>query len=127
VVLVDSSVWIVVGVRAASLSDLAEEEEIATCPAIVQEMLQGSSGPGDYRRWREILFSAHILDSPVPLERYEEAARLYLHCRDAGFTIRKAADCLIAACAIAHDVPVLHNDRDFQYISQVTTLKARRL
>jgi predicted nucleic acid-binding protein len=127
VVLVDSSVWIIVGVRAVSLNALAEDAEIATCPAIVQEVLQGSSGPADYRRWRQTLFSARILDAPVPFERYEEAARLYLRCRDAGFTIRKAADCLIAACAIAHDVPVLHNDRDFQYISQVTSLKTRRL
>src|SRR5688500_18347465 len=126
VLLADSSAWILLGVR---LVDLVEspEELIATCPPVVQEILQGSHGSSDYRRWRRALLSGPVLDAPVPLERYEEAAQLFLLCRNAGFTIRRPADCLIAACALAHDAEILHNDRDFQFIAQVTPLKARRV
>lgn len=31
-------------------------------------------------------------------------------------------DCLIAAVAIAHEVPVLHADRDFDALAQVSPL-----
>jgi predicted nucleic acid-binding protein len=34
-------------------------------------------------------------------------------------------DCLIAACAIRHDLEVLHRDRDFAVISQVSALRQR--
>lgn len=126
-VLVDSSAWILGGVTVAGLSERVGEAAIATCPPVIQEMLQGSGGPAEYRRIREMLLGMRVLDAPVPLERYEEAARIYLRCRDAGFTIRKTADCLIAACAIAHEVEVLHDDRDFQFIAQVTSLRAQRV
>jgi hypothetical protein len=111
----------------AGLRERVGKAEIATCPPVIQEMLQGSGGPAEYRRIRDMLLGMRVLDVPVPLERYEEAARIYLRCRDAGFTIRKPADCLIAACALAHDAEVLHNDRDFQFIAQVTELKAQRV
>lgn len=68
-----------------------------------------------------------ILDSPMPIERYEEAAELYLRCREAGLTIRKSNDCLIAVCAMKHGVQLLHNDRDFDHIAKVAPLRATRI
>ncbi len=123
--LVDSSAWILLGADLESLK--TRLDGVATCPPIVQEMLQGASGSAAYQQWRNALLRTRVLDAPVPLTRYEEAARLYLRCRDAGFTIRSSVDCLIAACAIAHDITVLHDDRDFQFIAQVTQLKAQRV
>jgi len=42
VVLVDASIWVLVGVRPAALKDYVAEDEIVTCPPIVQEILQGA-------------------------------------------------------------------------------------
>lgn len=126
-VLVDTSAWIVTGGTLHGLLRHVPEEEIATCPPIVQELLQGTSGRDRYDLTRDMLLSVSVLDVPVPLVRYEEAAQLYLQCRDAGFTIRKAVDLLIAASAIAHRVPVLHKDRDFDYLAQITGLQAIRI
>lgn len=126
-VLVDTSAWIITGGTLDGLLRHVAEEEIATCPPIVQELLQGTGGRDDYDLTREMLLGMSVLDAPVPLVRYEEAARLYLQCRDAGFTIRKAVDLLIAASAIAHRVTVLHRDRDFDYLAQVTGLQAIRI
>jgi predicted nucleic acid-binding protein len=40
-----------------------------------------------------------------------------------GITIGKPVDCMIAAVAIEHDIPLLHNDRDFIPIEKHFGLK----
>ena len=40
-----------------------------------------------------------------------------------GETVRKLIDCLIGAVAIGADVPVLHNDDDFDVLARHTDLK----
>jgi predicted nucleic acid-binding protein len=114
-------------VRRGFFDEHAPDEEIAACPPVIQEYLQGTGGTKLFEAAREMFLSGPILDSPVPLERYEQAAWLYLRCRDAGFTIRKNNDLVIAATAIAHDVRLLHNDSDFDYIARVTSLRALRI
>jgi hypothetical protein len=54
-----------------------------------------------------------------------EAAELYRAARRQGLTIRSSVDCLIAACAMRHDLPVLHMDRDYELLARVSTLTAR--
>ncbi|MFH0939475.1 MAG: PIN domain-containing protein [Planctomycetota bacterium] len=44
-----------------------------------------------------------------------------LRCK--GITIRNAVDCMIASVAIEHDIPLLHNDRDFDYMAAFGSLK----
>ena len=51
--------------------------------------------------------------SPDPFELARSASLLYARCRWQGITIRSPNDCLIAACAIEADVPLLQADRDF--------------
>lgn len=68
--------------------------------------------------------SGWVLDAEMPLHRFEEAARLYQLC----FTrtrrqIRSAMDCLIAACAIAHDVELYCIDIDYTHIAKVAPLR----
>jgi predicted nucleic acid-binding protein len=126
VLLADSSAW----VRALRLKlnlATAMGDDIASCPAVHQEILRGAAGEAEFRRLQRTLALAEMLDDPVPLVRFEEAARLYIACRDKGFTIRSSHDCLIAAIAIAHDVPVLHDDRDFEHIAAVLPLRTIRL
>lgn len=42
------------------------------------------------------------------------AAQYYRTLRKQGITIRKLADILIATFCIEHQIPLLHNDRDFE-------------
>jgi predicted nucleic acid-binding protein len=122
VVLVDASIWVLVGVRPEALKDYVAEDQIVTCPPVVQEILQGARNWNHFETLRAVFARIVMLDAPMPLRRYEEGARLFIQCRDAGFTIRKSVDCLIAACALAHNVQLLHNDRDFKYVAKVFPL-----
>jgi len=54
-----------------------------------------------------------------------EAAGLYRTARRRGLTIRSSVDCLIAVCALRNDLEVLHDDRDFTALSEVSTLRQR--
>lgn len=121
-ILVDTSIWIHAKARDLRVADLVDDD-IAICPPIMHELLQGVP---DWRRFvstREMLLQSEILDAPMPRERFEEAARLYIDCRAAAFTIRSAYDCLIAACALANNVPVMALDSDFRHIARVLSLR----
>jgi predicted nucleic acid-binding protein len=63
------------------------------------------------------------LSDPIPRALYVEAADIYREGRRHGLTIRSSLDCLIAAIAIHHKVPVWHRDRDFGSISKFTRLQ----
>jgi predicted nucleic acid-binding protein len=71
------------------------------------------------------MFSFPIVESPLRPEVFEEAVGLYRAARRAGRTIRSGVDCLIAACAIRNGLTVLHHDRDFRELTDVSPLKAR--
>ena len=119
-VLVDSSVWVQVEHQRVSLSELVPNDALATCPVVVLEVLRGTRDAKRYEAARKMLMSVELLDDATPLIRFEEAAQIYLLCRKAGVT-PSAVDCLVAACAIAHDIPLVHNDSDFEDISRVVT------
>jgi predicted nucleic acid-binding protein len=122
VVLVDSSIWMDAERGRLKLEDfLSEEDVVATCPIIVHEILRGARNAKNYELARALLMSAVMLDAPTPLQRFEEAAGLYLQCRRAGVS-PSTADCLIAASAIAHGIPLLHRDSDFDFIAGATRL-----
>lgn len=121
--LLDSSVWIDAhqGRSTAAtqfVDSRGEEEEIATTGIIFQEVLQGIRSEEEYERMRHVLWSALILE-PRELSTYEIAAQLYRRAREAGLTIRKPNDCLIAALALEHGALLVHNDRDFLALAQV--------
>lgn len=78
-------------------------------------------------RVHAIAVSSVMLDSPVPVERFEVAGEIYRVARAKSFTIRSSNDCLIAAIAMHHDVLLLHGDRDFEYIAQLFPLRARNV
>jgi predicted nucleic acid-binding protein len=68
-----------------------------------------------------------IVESPLRLAVVEEAADLYRRARRAGLTVRSGVDCLIAACALRHDLTLLHHDRDFGALARVSHLSARAI
>ena len=56
-------------------------------------------------------------------ETFIRSAQLYRTLRKKGFTVCKPIDCMIAAVAIEHDVPLLHKDKDFLPLEKHGALK----
>jgi len=127
VVLVDTSIWIEVlrGGSGLDLESLVEFDEVVTCPPVVQELLQGIRDPEAHAVAREALLSLPMVESPMGLSTYLEAAELFRSARRAGFTVRSSVDCLIAACAARHSLAVLHRDRDFDVLAKVAPIDVR--
>ena len=124
--LVDSSVWIESEKRDVGLRDLSDQQELAVCPPVVYEVLRGATTQARYERARRALLLTKMLDAQVPLERFEQAANLYLRCHHAGYTVQ-GFDCLIAASAIANAAEILHRDGDYDVIAKVAPLRTRRI
>lgn len=122
--LVDTSVWIEVFRKPPRYrltpTDL---EDVVTCLPVVQEVLQGFLDERAFRIAREALFSLPVVESPLRADLFEEAAHLYRSARRAGITVRSGVDCLIAACALRHDLLVLHVDRDYAALARVSPLR----
>jgi predicted nucleic acid-binding protein len=127
--LVDTSVWIEVFKRAKplELESVVAFDEVVTCLPVVQEVLQGFREENAFRVARDAMNSLPIVESPLDLDVFTEAVQLYRSARRAGLTIRSSVDCLIAACAIRHDLAVLHRDRDFDVLASVSPLRARKV
>jgi predicted nucleic acid-binding protein len=126
VFLVDTSVWIEVFRKPSrlSLSDLLDLEEVVTCLPVVQETLQGFRDEQGFRKAREAMLAFPIVESPMRLEVVEDAVALYRSGRRSGLTIRSSVDCLIAACALRHNLTVMHHDRDFGLLTRIAPLEA---
>ncbi len=124
-ILVDTSVWIDFLTRRAQPPAVeAKITDLVTCPPVVQEILQGFTDQTSYTSFEDRLLEFPCLSEPVPLELYMKAAAIYREGRRKGYTIRSAVDCLVAAIAIEHGVPVWHRDRDFTAIARYTSLRA---
>ena len=103
-----------------------EPGEIAICPPIAQELLQGAQSAERFTIVWETLLEARMLDDPLPLARFEYAAEIYRRCRETGYVIASSHDCLIAACAIEARVPLLQRDHDFEVMADVAPLELLR-
>ena len=129
-VLVDTSVWIdhfrsinspEAGWLAAAI---ANDADLCICGLILTEALQGIQA----RRQRELLgrmFDA-LIYLPMRREGYVLAADVYCAARAKGKRIRNTVDCIIAACAIVNDVPLLQRDKDFLASASVSDLNLVR-
>jgi predicted nucleic acid-binding protein len=127
--LVDTSVWSLALRRdktpatpevGALRAALESGEIVLATGLILQELLQGFSGP----RAREQLiaqFSALPLLSPTRADHIE-AAVLRNHCRRAGIQIG-TIDALLAQLCIAQDLTLLSADRDFEHIATLSPLR----
>jgi predicted nucleic acid-binding protein len=129
---VDTSVWSLALRRnspAASMEvralvrGIESGEAILTTGLVLQELLQGFSGP----KARE-----QILDrfSAVPLlipdrDDHVQAAELRNRCRRAGIQIG-TIDALLAELCIRHELTMLTSDKDFSHIAEHSALKVWR-
>ena len=125
--LVDTSVWIEL------LNDprgprLTQEEllNLAICGPVAQEVLEGLRQHPWADSFRQAFLALPILSDPLPLQTFLAAAEIFREGRRKGYTIRSSTDCLIAAIAIEHRVPVWHNDRDYETIARFSSLRTRR-
>ena len=125
-ILIDSSVWLSANRLLNDVTDAVDPYDAAVCGPIVYEVLRGASSKR-YAALQDLLYSAHLIDDPMPTERYDHAALIYRTLRAQGVTIRSPFDCVIAAVALSHDVPLLHVDRDFDEIAVVFPLRSHNL
>lgn len=129
---VDTSVWSLAFRRDAPaptaevqalLRALDAGETILTTGLILQELLQGFSGPKA---------RAQILDrfSAVPLvvpdrDDHVRAAELRNRCRRAGLQVG-TIDALLAQLCLRHDLTMLSTDNDFRHVARQCALKLWR-
>ena len=125
--LVDASVWIDFLAdrptpEVGELDRLLNQGGLVyTCGIVLTEVLQGFRADEDYRktlsRFDDLVYIA------MRRRTFLAAADIYRSLRRKGITIRKSVDCMIAAVAIEHHLPLLHNDRDFDPIERQCGLK----
>ena len=116
--LVDSTVWIDLlrgndSPAVMTLRRLLAEGQAVTAPVILQEVLQGASSPANFQRLREHFLALPMVEPAPGGLTHAAAGELYARCRWKGVTPRSPHDCLIAQLAVEHDLPLLHDDRDF--------------
>ena len=90
---------------------------------VYQELLQGAKNKKEYKILDEYLSCQRFFHPLDPVVSYGKAAWIYLSCRKHGITVRSSIDCLIAQIAIEHDLPLLHNDKDFINMAPLINLK----
>jgi len=129
VTLVNSSVWIEVfrGRTPLALTTVVEFDDVVTCLPVVQEVLQGFGDERVFRLAREAMLSMPMVESPLGEGLLLEATTLYRAARKMGRTVRSSVDCLIAACALRHDLEILHRNRDFGALAAVSALRERQV
>ena len=126
-VLVDSTVWIDFFAARSSGHVVALEnlirnrEDICACGIVLTEVLQGIRKDSEFKKTRDLFNNLLFLPMPYPV--FLEAAEIYRGLRCKGITIRKSMDCMIASVAIENDIPLLHNDKDFEAIEKHCGLK----
>ena len=126
-VLLDTSAWVEFLRATGSPTHRRARAALAvgdavTTDVVVLELLCGASTAERAQDLRRALDACHFLPQE-PRADVEAAGALFRACRARGLTVRGANDCLVAAVALRADVPVLHRDRDFSAIAQVTDLR----
>lgn len=126
-IVVDTTVWVDFfrerdQPHVAELVRLIERDEgLALTDVIMTEVLQGLRTDAQVRRVERRLAPFDILRLK-DLDDFRRAAELYRRARRHGITIRRTVDCLIASVCIREDVPILHNDADFDRLASRTEL-----
>ena len=99
---------------------LQREGSIFTTGLILQELLQGFSGP---KARTQILDRFTALPLIVPQrEDHIAAADLRNECRRRGLQIG-TIDALLAQLCIRHDLTILSTDRDFEHLARIAPLR----
>jgi predicted nucleic acid-binding protein len=107
--------------------DLELREVPFLLPALCyQEVLQGAKDEREWRVLGDYLGALELLLPQDPLSTHQGAARIYFDCRRKGLTVRSSVDCYLAQMILDVGAVLLHDDDDFDSISQVRPLKTLR-
>ncbi len=121
-ILPDTSAWISffrsaelpVSIKLRHLIEM--EEDICLCGPVLTEILQGLREQPQFDKISRILATFDYL--PTSPAAFRHAAEIYRKLRSKGLTVRSSMDCIIAATALAHDVHLIHQDRDYDGIAK---------
>jgi len=126
-VFVDTTVWIdyVRGIETSYTNALDYEllhNQVVTGDLIITEFLQGFRNDTDFEVAKKIMDSliyCDMLGKDIALK----SAINFRFLRKNGITIRKTADIIIGTFCIEHELPLLHNDKDFEPIEKYLDLR----
>jgi hypothetical protein len=126
-ILVDSSVWIDYfnGRKTAQtdwLDSALGSTPIMMGDLILAEVLQGFQGDREFRTAKSLLLRMPY----VAMAGMDIAAQSAENCRSLrrrGVTVRKTIDVIIGTFCIRHQLPLLHDDRDFEPMAKFLGLK----
>jgi predicted nucleic acid-binding protein len=129
-IIVDASLWVALfkdrSGRIATLINVeAGAAHVVMVPPIRLELLQGCRGDIEWRTMLARVDAFELL--PFDASTWDAAARIYFDLRQTGITVRSTIDCCIAQLALHHNCTLLHDDRDFEKIATIRTLKHLRL
>jgi predicted nucleic acid-binding protein len=116
-ILVDSSVWIdyfngTITPQTEKLDGLLDREPLAIGDLILAEVLQGFANERDFNKALALLTSLTVVDLGGR-EIAIQAAKNFRLLREAGVTVRKTIDSVIATRCIESGYDLLHSDKDF--------------
>jgi predicted nucleic acid-binding protein len=127
--LIDTSVWISMfrdrsGQIRQQLETLIASREVLLTRFTQLELLQGSLNEQEWTLLSTYLEAQDYVE--LTSSSWQEAARIYYDLRRQGLTVRSPIDCCIAQVALENNLLLIHNDRDFETISQVRSLQHLR-
>lgn len=116
-ILVDTSAWIEFfrgrEPVAGRVDALLATNDVALCGPVVAELRRGLRSAAERRRVLPLLNGCHLLDAPSDL--WTAAGDLGFSLARKGVTA-KTMELLIATYGVAHGVPILTTDADFEAI-----------
>ena len=101
-------------------------KDIETGDLVVMEVLRGLRRDASLTRIQANFARMTVHDMVEPGIALQ-AGLNYRFLRTRGITVRSAIDCLIATYCIAHDVELLHSDRDFDGFERHLGLRVVRV
>jgi predicted nucleic acid-binding protein len=128
-IIVDTSVWIeVLRDRRGEIVQSFRQEvsgDVYVLTRFTQlELLQGARDEYEWQKLEEYLSTQFYIEATDV--SWTEAARIYYELRRNGITINSPIDCCIAQLAIENHAVLLHNDRDFDKVSNIRPLNTLR-
>lgn len=125
--IVDSTVWIdyfngVTSPKTDLLDRKLATERIGMGDIILSEVLRGFKDDKGFEKAKNYMLSLPCFDlcgKAIALKSAEN----YRLLRKQGITVRKTVDVIIGTFCIENDLPLLHNDRDFDAMEKHLGLK----
>jgi predicted nucleic acid-binding protein len=130
-IVVDTTVWIDFfngrnEPHVAHLAALIDDDAgIALTDVTLAEVLQGIRDESQVRLVDQRLCAFDVLRLES-LDDFRRAAHLYRTARRHGVSVRRTLDCLIASLCVREQLPIMHNDADFDRLAQHSELMIYR-